>query len=305
MKNIVYKYQYEKWHQDTVESKEYDIKDNLVFFSAHNIFPKNKSDKVLDLGCAMGRLLLALKQEGCENLFGVDSDENSVMIAQKSLLNVVCADVYDFLKQDKNKYDVIYCLDLLEHIEKRVQIEILREVKKHLLPEGFLVIRVPNALAPLSSYFRYNDFTHGVSYTEDSLSFILDNAGLNHYIFRPQHLEDRQLRLAKNNYAFMLYKQFGLENQILTPNIVAVVFNNEDDKQLYLQSTTVLFNNYFEKHSYQQVVASFDFVKLVSVSLYKIFRFLCTVTAGKITIFRELKNKYLDVLNALNVFDEK
>ena len=65
---------------------------------------------------------------------------------------------------------------MLEHVPVAAQIELLRTIRGALRPGGRLILTVPNANSPLASRWRYIDFTHHVSFTEHSLSFVLRNA---------------------------------------------------------------------------------------------------------------------------------
>lgn len=301
-RNINYNYQYRKWHDNTDASIKYDIDENIKLLDSHNIYPLNKESKVLELGCATGCLIQALQIKGFANILGVDIDKDLYEIAKSKNLNVLNFDAIEFLSQNKEKYDVIYCFDVLEHIDKPQQIPFLSLINATLTENGFFVLKIPNALTPLEAYFRYNDFTHTISYTTDSLSFLLMNSGFSDFVFRPQHLEDEELRMAKHNYAFMLYKQFGLEKQILTPNILAVVFKNSDDRELYEKNALQMFNDYREKEKIENrydldVNVSKIIIEAIGdyylhKSLYKIFDFLNFISLGIIPIFGDKKLKY-------------
>lgn len=168
-KVINYWYQYQNWHKNSEESLNYDIAQNIILLNEHNIYPPEKNSNVLELGCANGHFMQTLKVKGYSLIKGVDISCELVKEAQSLNLDVTLDDALNFLKISNQKYDVIYCLDLLEHIEKDKQIELLSLINNSLTYQGFLVLKVPNALSPLESYFRYNDFTHQLSYTKDSL----------------------------------------------------------------------------------------------------------------------------------------
>ena len=103
----------------------------------------------------MGRLMLALKELGVADVTGVDIESEFINIAQKEGLNVVQSDVLDFLRNSDEKFDAIYCIDVIEHIKKEYQEELFVELNKHLNEDGFVVIKTINALAPMASYYRY------------------------------------------------------------------------------------------------------------------------------------------------------
>ena len=45
------------------------------------------------------------------------------------------------------------------------------------MPDGKVILTVPNANSPLAARWRYIDFTHHCSFTEHSLNFVLGSAG--------------------------------------------------------------------------------------------------------------------------------
>lgn len=296
-KNFNYNYQYQKWHNDTEESIKYDIEENLKLLETHNIYPNKKEAKILELGCATGCFMQTLLQKGFHNIKGIDIDEHLTSIAKNKKLNVQTCDAVDFLSQNTEKYDVIYCLDLLEHIDKNEQIKFLTMIESHLTDSGFCVLKVPNALTPLESYFRYDDFTHNISYTTNSLNFLLLNANFKYFTFRAQHLEDEELRLAKHNYAYMLYKQFGISSPILTPNIVAIAFKNDSAYKKYEADTPLIINNYFEKEKTSNNIEPLIFFIIaknykIYKCKYKLFDFINFITFNKIPNLVKKKKQY-------------
>lgn len=229
-----YKYQYEEWHQDTKESRDADVAALTGFIDIHSIWPRDKKARIFDVGCGMGRFLLAFREKGYKNLSGVDVDEYQVGVAKKEKLNVKLMDAGQFFDKNKKPFDLVTMIDCLEHIDKDQQIDLLKKINKSLSGDGGLAIRVPNALAPAFGYFRYIDFTHKLSYTETSLTYVLKNAGFEHIVFRPAWQESENIIKHKIYYAELLKAEFGLENPILTENIVVIAFKSQkafDDYQ--------------------------------------------------------------------------
>ncbi|MDR1581248.1 MAG: class I SAM-dependent methyltransferase [Synergistaceae bacterium] len=239
-----YSYQYLYWHSDTDESRKMDIFYAKRLFDDHAIYPRDKGARVLEIGCGMGRVLLMLRGRGYENLTGVDIDESQVKTAKKDGLNVYRADANDFLREGGEKFDAVYCFDVFEHIEKEDILPLLKLINSMLADDGFVAIRVPNALSPTLGYSRYDDFTHRVVYTMHSLSFLLRNAGLHYVTVRPQTRESLKIQWMKIPWANLYRFEHGLEDFILTSNIVAVAFKNEDRLKDYMSSAPLLQNGY-------------------------------------------------------------
>lgn len=148
--------------------------------SAITYFPAEKNLRILDIGCGMGFLLLALKEAGYTDIKGIDADESQVKACNENGLNVIHAgDSFEFLRQQKGQFDVISAFDLIEHIPVNLQIEFVNLVFEALTEEGKFILTTPNANSFLASRNRYLDFTHHCLFTEVSLDFVLYNGGFN------------------------------------------------------------------------------------------------------------------------------
>jgi 2-polyprenyl-3-methyl-5-hydroxy-6-metoxy-1,4-benzoquinol methylase len=98
-----------------------------------DLIPNDKESSILDFGCGSGNFLSTLHQEGYKNLEGVD-----VSIDQESKSHPN----YKITSNIKpKKYDIILMMDVLEHIKDDVSC--LRLMKKHLKPNGILILSVP------------------------------------------------------------------------------------------------------------------------------------------------------------------
>lgn len=284
--NYNYSYHYSIWHKKTPESLRKDILNAKYLLNIHNVWPRDKDSKILELGCGMGRLMLALREDGFLNLTGVDLDEFQISAAKEENLNVFQADAISFLKNNEEKYDVIYALDILEHLPKDMQVEALQEINKHLKTNGFLVLRIPNALSPIAARMRYSDFTHNILYTPITLSFLCKNAGLYNIVCRPECEESLKMRKLKSNHAEILKLEAGAEPLILTKNIVAIVFKEQTAMEQYLIDTPELINDYSfqssdeilktKKLSIKSILKNFFSIQneYSALKKYKVIRFL-------------------------------
>ncbi len=235
---------YSNWHKNNKESLKSDMQQYHTLIELHNLLPKNKTSKILELGCGMGRFLLALQDMGCTNLKGIDINPDFISIGKKEGIDLIQADCIEYLENTEEKYDVIYCLDVLEHLPKEQQPDFFKLLYEKINNEGFIVIRVPNALAPTANFFRYDDFTHVISYTPLTIDCLAKNAGFNYTICRPEFPEDEELLLLKAPYAQIFKLQFGLDNLILTPNIVTIISKSKDFFEKYIDETPPIINNY-------------------------------------------------------------
>jgi O-methyltransferase involved in polyketide biosynthesis len=83
-----------------------------------------------------------------------------------------------FASSRRDAYGLVTLLDVLEHVERGRQIEFLSRVGSMLAPGGRLICQVPNADSVVASRYRYIDWTHHISFTVESLEFLLHCAGL-------------------------------------------------------------------------------------------------------------------------------
>ena len=250
-----YSYQYGNWHSDTAESMQHDIDLARKLFSDHCIFPKHKDSNVLEIGCGMGRFMLMLQDEGYNNLVGVDIDKTQISIAKKSNLRVYLIDGIEYLKSTSDRFNVIYFFDVLEHIDKEKQLEFLKLIYEHLDDNGMIAFSVPNALAPSSMFYRYDDFTHTISYCKNTISFLLRNAGFHYMDIRPQHKECNNVLRIKRPWADIYRIEFELKDIILTPNLVVVAFKDKADFLYYRETAPTIENNYYENDCKKNIFA--------------------------------------------------
>lgn len=174
--SIDYTRHYQNWHTDTPEHTK-----KVISFYKENIlkeFSTNKESNILEIGCGMGFLLLALQESGYKNIKGIDVDKGQVAFCQKKGLMVdLVEDSIDYLQKNKDTFDTIVAFDVLEHIPPAFQIAFTKAIYEALKKEGVFLATVPNASSFLASRNRYIDYTHYVTFSEISLDFVLYNGG--------------------------------------------------------------------------------------------------------------------------------
>jgi ubiquinone/menaquinone biosynthesis C-methylase UbiE len=103
----------------------------------------NENDKVLDLGCANGKFFEAFKDKKID-YFGIDISENLIKIAKQNYpeANFQVADALNLPFPD-NFFDKIYSISVLHNIpSKELRLKYLKEAKRVLKNDGFLILRV-------------------------------------------------------------------------------------------------------------------------------------------------------------------
>ena len=99
-----------------------------------------ESMKHLDIGCADGISIRMIKPEG--HITGVDVDPVMLKHAEERGIQVVQADARDMHMFSDNSFDLITCLDTLEHIEHPTLA--LAEACRVLNHRGFFIVTTPN-----------------------------------------------------------------------------------------------------------------------------------------------------------------
>lgn len=171
-------------------SQVYRKKDYLVEFSHRSalyelnyktLLPQNKESKILELGSGPGYFLRYLLDKGYKNAFGVDvSGQQTESALQLGINNVAQCDLFGFLMNTSDTYDLICSFHVFEHLFKDEILNLLDLIYKKLNKNGVLFVEVPNAGSPLlGGQGRYGEFTHEVGFTPSSLKEILLITGFN------------------------------------------------------------------------------------------------------------------------------
>lgn len=151
-----------------------------------HLMPEDKNARVLDVGCGWGFALMGMRNLGYKNLTGLEySAEQAEQTRANGLTVEVTQETPAWLRARPESYDVVLLLDVLEHIPQNDQIDFLKALLAALRPKGRLILSVPNANALLSPRWRYGDFTHWSSFTENSLEFVILNAGFARLAIEP------------------------------------------------------------------------------------------------------------------------
>ena len=97
--------------------------------------------RVLDVGCATGDLLLAVRSLGNPDVTGVETSEQASDVARSRGLNVVRGELSDASFPDES-FDTVLLSHTLEHVADPVAF--LHEVWRILAPEGVVLLWLPN-----------------------------------------------------------------------------------------------------------------------------------------------------------------
>jgi 2-polyprenyl-3-methyl-5-hydroxy-6-metoxy-1,4-benzoquinol methylase len=146
-------------------------------------FPEAKTSLVLDIGIGRGEMLSCMRDWGF-NYQGVDISPSTVKFCKS--LNLKCEvtdDTAEWLGLNQERFSLITCLDVLEHVPREHTIGFLKAIRSSLGIGGVVIIQVPNLQSPYGYLHHFNDFTHVNGFVEHSLAQVLLAAGFSTFEF--------------------------------------------------------------------------------------------------------------------------
>ena len=104
------------------------------------------TNKILELGCGIGRNLSYLEKEGYCNIFGIDINQEAIRLSpetyenlRKLKNNLVCSSLETGLKDYKDRdFHLIFTLCTLMHIHPEVEIEVFNQISR--ITKDYLLI---------------------------------------------------------------------------------------------------------------------------------------------------------------------
>jgi|LauGreSBDMM110SN_4_FD.fasta_scaffold02444_3 SAM-dependent methyltransferase len=133
--------------------------------SSHNM-------KILDFGCGSGEVLSECVRMGFLNVRGMDTSNDCIESVQAK--GIHCELLTNDLPSFDQKYDLILCLDVLEHLEDDLlYLKIFQDI---LEDKGKILITVPAHQFLWSPHDVFNH--HFRRYSRKSLIHLVENSGL-------------------------------------------------------------------------------------------------------------------------------
>ena len=137
----------------------------------------DRQRKVLDIGCADGMLVAFLKELGFAEVTGIDINAELIARARTQVdAEFIASDAATFLAQGRT-FDLIFLLNVVEHIPRHQLVDFMTRVNAALRPGGFAVVRCPNMSHLMAPGHLADDLTHCTGLTEQSLQQLARSAG--------------------------------------------------------------------------------------------------------------------------------
>jgi 2-polyprenyl-3-methyl-5-hydroxy-6-metoxy-1,4-benzoquinol methylase len=140
--------------------------------------PRDTGISILDLACGYGALLFCLKDLGYRNVKGVDISPEQIELAHRlGIEEAECVSMYDYIEGKREAVDVVFLIDILEHLTRQELFRLLDHVYLALRENGRVIIHVPNGEGIFGMRVRYGDLTHEGCFTRRSMEQALTTCG--------------------------------------------------------------------------------------------------------------------------------
>jgi 2-polyprenyl-3-methyl-5-hydroxy-6-metoxy-1,4-benzoquinol methylase len=103
----------------------------------------SRDDVILDAGCGAGNLVVELAPRS-RMVIGCDYHCGRLAFAARRSHGVYVGASIDWLPFADASFDKVFCLEVIEHIEHHINLQILQEFLRVLKPEGQLILTTPN-----------------------------------------------------------------------------------------------------------------------------------------------------------------
>ncbi|TSC84062.1 MAG: methyltransferase, cyclopropane fatty acid synthase [Microgenomates group bacterium Gr01-1014_16] len=194
-----------------------------------SLIPIKSDYKVLDIGCGRGELATWAASKGC-SVIGIDYSSAAIKIANKVLLRqpTLIRQRVKFKSMNLNNleftretFDVVTCVEVLEHIYPDEQEQLLKQIKVILKPGGYLFIHTAPSKWFLDITYRFWCYPIGCSATN-----------IWNFVFNKNYGNLVQWSKLRNNYhktmhvnepdyfsLKKLFSKYGFSGQILSTNV--------------------------------------------------------------------------------------
>jgi 2-polyprenyl-3-methyl-5-hydroxy-6-metoxy-1,4-benzoquinol methylase len=115
---------------------------NKRFQKALDIIELKAESSILDFGTGDGYFLNLLKQKVNAKVTGYEP-VSDMFIQLENTISDKSIFLINNLEKNKEHFDTIYCLEVLEHFREEYQLKLIKEIKSKLQENGKIVVSVP------------------------------------------------------------------------------------------------------------------------------------------------------------------
>lgn len=164
-----------KWqYTHSLSKEEYNLFSKVCEKRFKGILPEDKDTKIIDVACGAGHFLYFLQKEGYTNTLGIDFSEEQLETATKmGVKNLQKADLFDYLPEHPQSFDMIVANDIIEHLKKDEVLKFLDLIYQSLKPGGQALLATINVQSLFGTTTLFCDFTHEQGFTPKSLSQVM------------------------------------------------------------------------------------------------------------------------------------
>lgn len=199
-----------------------------------NTLPTDKKSPILEIGFGLGEGLTCLSALGYDNIDGIDNCKEMIDHCPnlKGVTIKEISNIFDYLEEHENHYDLIIMYHVLEHFQKNEIIPLINAIFESLCINGKLLIVTPNISSPIIGVQQqYSDFTHETAFSPNSILQISAMSKFQDCIidniwppgFSIKRRLQRILQKAILYFISILFIPFRIDNnQVITHQIKAV-----------------------------------------------------------------------------------
>jgi 2-polyprenyl-3-methyl-5-hydroxy-6-metoxy-1,4-benzoquinol methylase len=204
--------------------------------------------KIIEVGCGLGYLTYALRQEGY-NATGLDISQNAIDDAVKNFgKHYICADVTEYAVQHKASYDVVILSEVIEHIDAPV--DFLKSLADLLTANvGQILLSTPNKTVFPANIVWNTDLPpiHLWWFSENSMHYIASKINADVlFVDFTDYYKKRQVY-----YDTKHQKSIREINHVF--NINGEIINNAKKKKLYNKLRSIIAKIPWAKYLYNRI----------------------------------------------------
>jgi 2-polyprenyl-3-methyl-5-hydroxy-6-metoxy-1,4-benzoquinol methylase len=190
----------------------------------------SKELPLLEIGCGDGHFLEALSKAGFKDIKGVEPSRSYQSRVDDGLIIHCFASEY-LETCAPGSLGTVVALDVFEHVPSGELRKLLHTIRERLVPNGVVMLRVPNMASPLGLLNFFGDLSHTTPLNEVSIVQLMHQAELevqgiySEPFAYPSNVATVAGILLWPMWSFtfkIILSAFGVRAKIVTPNVVCV-----------------------------------------------------------------------------------